>query len=137
MLGVAVVAWGWLLSGLRDRPGELAGLAVAVPVLAGIGLMVDRFVGQAWGGSGVVVMGIVGFLGLVAATGASPQTLAGFILGLVKPVGWTGDHLLLRVVPLVMLIAHPFRPFWPGAIASALGVSAFLGIGLLVLHAAG
>ena len=137
MLGVAVVAWGWLLSGLRDRPAELAGLAVAVPVLAGIGLMVDRFVGQAWGGSGVVVMGIVGFLGLVAATGASPQTLAGFILGLVKPVGWTGDHLLLRVVPLVMLIAHPFRPFWPGAIASALGVSAFLGIGLLVLHAAG
>ncbi len=137
MLGMALVAWGWLLAGLRDRPAELAALAVAVPLLAGVGLAVDRFLGPAWGAAGVVAMGIVGFAALVGLTGASPQTLAGFILGLVKPVGWTGDHLLLRVVPLVMLVAHLWRPSWPGALVSALGVSAFLGIGLMILHAAG
>jgi len=82
-------------------------------------------------------MALLGFVALVGLTGASPQTLAGFILGLVKPVGWTGDHLLLRVVPLMMAVAYPWRPTWPGALVSALGVSAFLGIGLVILHAAG
>lgn len=137
MLGGALVAWGWLLAGLWNRPVELAALAVAVPLLSGVSLAVDRFLGPAWGGAGVVAMGIVGFAGLVGLTGASPQTLAGFILGLVKPVGWTGDHLLLRVVPLAMLVAHSRRPSWPGTLVSALGVSAFLGIGLMILHAAG
>jgi hypothetical protein len=137
MLGVALAAWAWILAGLWNRPAELAGLALAVPLLAGVGLGVDRLVGQAWGAVGVVAMGIVGFAALVGLSGASPQTLAGFILGLVKPVGWTGDHLLLRVVPLMMAVAHPWRPSWPGAVVSALGVSAFLGIGLMILHAAG
>ncbi len=137
MLVGALVAWGWLLAGLRNRPAELAALALAVPLLAGVSVAVDRFLGPAWGAAGVVAMGIVGFAGLVGLTGASPPTLAGFILGLVKPVGWTGDHLLLRVVPLVMLVAHPWRPSWPGALVSALGVSAFLGIGLMILRAAG
>ncbi|MEI8320217.1 MAG: hypothetical protein WCH79_19970, partial [Planctomycetia bacterium] len=86
---------------------------------------------------GVVAMALLGFVALVGLTGASPQTLAGFILGLVKPVGWTGDHLLLRGVPLMMVLAYPWRPTWPGALVSALGVSAFLGIGLVILHAAG
>jgi hypothetical protein len=82
-------------------------------------------------------MAILGFAALAGLTGASPQTLAGFILGLVKPVGWTGDHLLLRVVPLMMAMAHPWRRSFSGALVSALGVSAFLGIGLMILHAAG
>lgn len=137
MLGVALVAWTWILVGLWDRPAEIAALALAVPLLAGVGLGVDRFVGQAWSAGGVVAMAILGFAALVGLTGASPQTLAGFILGLVKPVGWTGDHLLLRVVPLIMAVAHPWRPSYAGAVVSALGVSAFLGIGLMILHAAG
>jgi hypothetical protein len=112
-------------------------LALAVPLLAGVGLGVDRLVGQAWGAAGVVAMAILGFAALAGLTGASPQTLAGFILGLVKPVGWTGDHLLLRVVPLMMAMAHPWRRSFSGALVSALGVSAFLGIGLMILHAAG
>ena len=137
LLAVALAAWGWLMSGLWDRPAEIAGLALAVPLLAGVGLGVDRLVGSAWGAAGVVAMAILGFAALAGLTGASPQTLAGFILGLVKPVGWTGDHLLLRVVPLMMAVAYPWRPTWPGALVSALGVSAFLGIGLVILHAAG
>jgi hypothetical protein len=137
MVGGAVVAWSWLLAGLWDRPAELSALAVAVPLLAGVGLAVDRFLGPAWGAAAVVAMAVLGLAGLVGLTGASPQTLAGFILGIVKPVGWTGEHLLLRVVPLAMLVAHPWRPSWPGALVSALGVSAFLGIGLMILHAAG
>ncbi len=137
LLGVALAAWGWLLSGLWDRPAEIAGLALAVPLLASVGLGVDRLVGGPWGGMGIVAMALLGFAALVGLTGASPQTLAGFILGLVKPVGWTGDHLLLRVVPLMMAVAYPWRPTWPGALVSALGVSAFLGIGLMILHAAG
>ena len=137
LLGVALAAWGWLLSGLWDRPAEIAGLALAVPLLAGVGLGVDRLLGVQWGGMGVVAMALLGFVALVGLTGASPQTLAGFILGLVKPVDWTGDHLLLRVVPLMTVVAHPWRPTWQGALVSALGVSAFLGIGLVILHAAG
>jgi len=137
MLGVALTAWGWILAGLWNRPAEIASLAVAVPLLAGVGLGVDRLVGQALGAAGVVAMAILGFAALVGLTGASAQTLAGFILGLVKPVGWTGDHLLLRVVPLMMVMAHPWRRSSPGAVVSALGVSAFLGIGLMILHAAG
>ena len=137
LLGVALAAWGWLLSGLWDRPTEIAGLALAVPLLAGVGLGIDRLVGGQWAGLGVVAMALLGFAALVGLTGASPQTLAGFILGLVKPVGWTGDHLLLRCVPLMMVVAHRWRPTWPGALVSALGVSAFLGIGLMILHAAG
>jgi len=85
----------------------------------------------------VVAMAILGFAALVGLKGASAQTLAGFILGLVKPVGWTGDHLLLRVVPLKMVMAHPWRRSSPGAEVSALGESTFLGIGLMILHAAG
>ena len=137
LLAVALAAWGWLMSGLWDRPAEIAGLALAVPLLAGVGLGVDRLLGGQWGGLGVVAMALLGFVALVGLTGASPQTLAGFILGLVKPVDWTGDHLLLRVVPLMMVVAHPWRPTWQGALVSALGVSAFLGIGLVILHAAG
>ncbi len=137
LLAVALAAWGWLMSGLWDRPAEIAGLALAVPLLAGVGLGVDRLLGVQWGGMGVVAMALLGFVALVGLTGASPQTLAGFILGLVKPVDWTGDHLLLRVVPLMMVVAHPWRPTWQGALVSALGVSAFLGIGLVILHAAG
>ena len=137
MLGVALAAWAWILAGLWNRPAEIAGLALAVPLLAGVGLGVDRLVGQAWGAAGVVAMAILGFAALAGLTGASPRTLAGFILGLVKPVGWTGDHLLLRVVPLMMAMAHPWRRSFPGAVVSALGVSAFLGIGLMILHAAG
>jgi len=137
MLGVALAAWAWILAGVWNRPAEIAALALAVPLLAGVGLGVDRLVGQAWGAAGVVAMAILGFAALVGLTGASPQTLAGFILGLVKPVGWTGDHLLLRVVPLMMVVAHPWRRSSPGALVSALGVSAFLGIGLAILHAAG
>ena len=137
MLGVALAAWGWILAGLWDRPAEIAALALAVPLLTGVGLGVDRLVGSAWGAAGVGVMAILGFAALVGLTGASPQTLAGFTLGLLKPVGWTGDHLLLRVVPLLMAMAHPWRRSSPGAVVSALGVSAFLGIGLMILHAAG
>ncbi|MSR26485.1 MAG: hypothetical protein EXS06_05630 [Planctomycetaceae bacterium] len=137
LLGVALAAWGWLLSGLWDRPAEIAGLALAVPLLAGVGLGVNRLLGVQWGGIGVVAMALLGFVALVGLTGASPQTLAGFIFGLVKPVGWTGDHILLRSVPLMMVVAHPWRPTWQGALVSALGVSAFLGIGLVILHAAG
>ena len=137
LLAVALAAWGWLMSGLWDRPAEIAGLALAVPLLAGVGLGVARLLGVQWGGMGVVAMALLGFVALVGLTGASPQTLAGFILGLVKPVDWTGDHLLLRVVPLMMVVAHPWRPTWQGALVSALGVSAFLGIGLVILHAAG
>ena len=37
----------------------------------------------------------------------------------------------------MMVVAHPWRPTWQGALVSALGVSAFLGIGLVILHAAG
>jgi hypothetical protein len=137
MLGVAVAAWAWILAGLWNRPAEITGLALAVPLLAGVGLGVDRLLGQAWGAVGVVAMAVLGFAALAGLTGASPQTLAGFILGLVKPVGWTGDHLLLRVVPLMMAMAHPWHRSFPGAVVSALGVSAFLGIGLMILHAAG
>jgi hypothetical protein len=137
LLGVALAAWGWILAGLWNRPAEIAGLALAVPLLAGVGLGVARLVGQAWGAVGVGAMAILGFAALVGLTGASPQTLAGFILGLIKPVGWTGDHLLLRGVPLMMVVAYPWRPSYPGAVVSALGVSAFLGIGLMILHAAG
>jgi hypothetical protein len=137
MLGVALAAWAWILAGLWNRPAEIAGLALAVPLLAGVGLGVDRLLGQAWGAVGVVAMAVLGFAALAGLTGASPQTLAGFILGLVKPVGWTGDHLLLRVVPLMMAMAHPWHRSFPGAVVSALGVSAFLGIGLMILHAAG
>jgi hypothetical protein len=137
MLGVALAAWAWILAGLWNRPAEIAGLALAVPLLAGVGLGVDRLLGQAWGAVGVVAMAVLGFAALAGLTGASPQTLAGFILGLVKPVGWTGDHLLLRVVPLMMTVAHPWRRSFLGAVVSALGVSAFLGIGLMILHAAG
>lgn len=137
MLGVALAAWGWILAGLWDCPAEIAALALSVPLLTGVGLGVDRLVGSAWGAAGVVAMAILGFAALVGLTGASPQTLAGFTLGLLKPVGWTGDHLLLRLVPLLMAMAHPWRRAYPGAVVSALGVSAFLGIGLMILHAAG
>ena len=137
LLGVALAAWGWILAGLWNRPAEIAALALAVPLLAGVGQGVARLAGQAWGPVGVIAMASLGFAALVGLTGASPQTLAGFILGLVKPVGWTGDHLLLRGVPLMMAVTYPWRPSWPGAVVSALGVSAFLGIGLMILHAAG
>lgn len=137
MLGVALAAWGWILAGLWDCPAEIAALALSVPLLTGVGLGVDRLVGSTWGAAGVVAMAILGFAALVGLTGASPQTLAGFTLGLLKPVGWTGDHLLLRLVPLLMAMAHPWRRSYPGAVVSALGVSAFLGIGLMILHAAG
>jgi hypothetical protein len=133
----AFVAWGALLQGLRHRPGELALLLLAVPLLACIGRGLERVVGRAWGAAGIVGMGIVGFGTLALCTGESPATLAGFMLGLLKPVGWTGDHLLLRVVPLIMLVAHPWRPSWPTAFVSALGVTGFLGVTLLILHAAG
>lgn len=133
----AVVAWGELLRGLGDRPGELACLSLGVPLLACIGRGIERVVGPTWGVAGIVGMGIVGFAALVLGTGESPGVLAGFMLGLLKPVGWTGDHLLLRVVPLMMLVAHPWRPSWPAAIVSALGVTGFLGVTLMILHAAG
>ena len=137
LLAGAIVAWGWLLGGLLRRPSELATLGLAVPLLACVGRGIERLVGPSWGGAGVVGMGVVGFAGLVLLTGTSPATLAGFMLGLIKPVGWTGDHLLLRCLPLVMLVAHPWRPSWPTALVSALGVTAFLGVTLLILDAAG
>ena len=134
-LGVALPAWGLLLRGLDAT--EIGLLALAVPPLAALCRAVDRWLGgqRAW--AGVVAMGIVGFAAVVGLTGASPLALAGFILGLVKPVGWTGDHLLLRVVPLGMLLGYPWRPSWPGALVSALGVGAFLGVGLMILRSAG
>lgn len=137
LLLAAVVAWGGLLRGLSHRPGELALLLLSVPLLACIGRGVERVSGPAWRAAGIVAMGSVGFGALALGTGESPATLAGFMLGLLKPVGWTGDHLLLRVVPLLMLVAHPWRPSWPSAIVSALGVTGFLGVTLMILHAAG
>ena len=51
MLGVALAAWAWILAGLWNRPAEIAGLALAVPLLAGVGLGVDRLVMLATGAS--------------------------------------------------------------------------------------
>lgn len=135
MLVAGVVAWGWLLAPLRDRPVELGLLGLSVPLLGALGLAIDRGFGTTGSWIAVVAMALVGFAVVVGLTGAGPAILAGFILGVVKPVGWTGDHLLLRVVPLLMLMAHGWRPSWPGVMTSALGVSAFLGVGLRILHA--
>jgi len=135
LVGVAVVTWGWLLRGLP--PVELVPLGIAVPLLAALGRGVDRWLGGGRAWAGVAAMGGVGFAAVVGLTGSSPLTLAGFILGLVKPIGWTGDHLLLRVLPLGMVVGYPWRPTWVGALLSALGATAFLGIGLLILRSAG
>jgi len=131
----ALGVWLWLLWGLRDRPGEMAGLLAAVPFLALVALGVDRFVGRPMAVAGVGAMASVGFIGLVVITGTDPLTLASFALGLLKPAGWHGDHILLRVVPFLMTMAHPLRPSWPMALVSALGVTGFLGIALMILQA--
>lgn len=133
----ALVAWVWLLWPLRERPAEWLLLAAAVPGLAVLGVGVQRSVGGAPRFVGAAAMGIAGFVGLVLFTGGGPATLASFILGVLKPAGWRGDHLLLRALPLLMLLAHPWRHGWAMAAVSALGVTAFLGIGLMILRAAG
>ncbi len=135
-LCVALVAWGWLLSGLRHRPTELATLVAAIPILAMVGQGIARFAGPSRSVAGVAATAVVGFTGLIILTGANPLTLLCFAFGLLKPAAWQGDHLLLRVIPLAMVAAHPLRPSWPMAVVSALGVTAFLGIALLILGVA-
>lgn len=136
LLAAAALAWGWLLWGLRHRPLEWGLLAAAVGPLAAVGLLADRLARRAWPPAGVVAMLVAGCAGLTLATAVSPVTLGAFALGIVVPAGWQGDHLLLRALPLVMLAAHPWRRTWPAAIVSALGVTAFLGIALMILDAA-
>jgi hypothetical protein len=131
----ALGVWFWLLWGLRDRPGELAGLLAAVPFLALVALGVDRLAGPSMAVVGVGAMVMIGFIGLVTITGANPLTVASFALGLLKPAGWHGDHILLRALPFLMTMAHPLHPSRPMALVSALGVTAFLGIALMILHA--
>lgn len=134
---VALAAWVWLLAGLRHRPLEWSLLAAAVVPLAALGILVDRRAGGTWPPAGVLGMLVAGLAGLAFATGVAPTTLSAFALGLLAPAGWQGDHLLLRALPLVMLAAHPWRRSWPSAVVSALGVTAFMGIALMMLDAAG
>lgn len=132
----ASVAWIWLLADLRHRPLELGVLAASVVALVVLGGAVDRRLGDAWAPAGVLAMLGCSFAGLTLATGVAPQTLLAFALGLLSPAGWRGDHLLLRALPLVMLAAHPWRRSWPFLVVSALGVTAFMGIVLMILDAA-
>ena len=130
-----IAAWGWIVTPLAREPSELWLPAAAVPVIA-----VATFAAERWRrGGGVAALGAaaaIGVVGLAAVTGTSPVTLVSFALGLLKPAGWQGDHLFLRAVPLLLLVAFPLRKSWGAAVLSALGATAFLAIAAAMARAA-
>ena len=120
-------AWVWLVKPLVSEPSELWLPAAAVPPIALATIVAERR--RAGGGVAVLAASLaIGVGALAIGTGTSPLTLVAFALGLLKPAGWPGEHLLLRAVPLTLLVAYPLRRSWGTAVLSAFGATAFLAI---------
>ncbi|MHB8974097.1 MAG: hypothetical protein ACYC3X_26185 [Pirellulaceae bacterium] len=144
VLTAAWAYWIWLISDLRHELVALVLLAT-ITMAAGTGAHLLYIYVLRWRGTAVVsllVLPALFFSALAVLLGAGD----GVVLFLSTPIdfflhqGWS-DRVRFTIPvfasALILAVAHPIKPSWITAIISAMGISLWYGVTLLILANAG
>ena len=143
LLAIAWAYWGWLLSDLWRKPvGDLLALLVfaSVTLTAGVcGHLLYRYVLR-WRGTVLLslLLGplpILGFLGLLFGSVEGMFEILVLPIDFVAHQNWT--HRITLSLPIffsivILSIAHPLKPSLPNAIITAIGISLWYGLAILI-----
>lgn len=143
LLAIAWAYWGWLLSDLWRKPvGDLLALLVcaSVTLTAGVcGHLLYRYVFR-W--RGIVLLSlllgplpILGLLGLLFGSVGGTFEILALPIHFVAHQNWT--HRITLSLPVffsivVLSMAHPLNPSLPNAIITAIGISLWYGLAILI-----
>jgi len=148
LLAIAWAYWGWLLSDLWRKPvGDLIALLVFVSVIftAGVcGHLLYCYVLR-WRGTGLLslLLGplpVLAFLGLLFGSAGGMFEILALPIDFVSHQNWT--HRITFSLPVffsivVLSIAHPLKPCLTNAIITAIGISLWYGLAILIGASAG
>jgi hypothetical protein len=143
LLAIAWAYWGWLLSDLWRKPvGDLLALLVfaSVTLTAGVcGHLLYRYVLR-WRGTVLlsVLLGplpVLGLLGLLFGSAGGMFEILTLPIEFVVRQNWT--HRVTFSLPVffsivVLSIAHPLKPCLTNAIITAIGISLWYGVAILI-----
>lgn len=136
VLMVACAIWLWLLSDLRQDPFEFAVFALITFVVGVVGHLVHTYL-LSWRGTVLVSAIVLPLLILGALTGSHLATLP---VEFFMRQSWP-DRIKYAIPFLVSIVAlgaaHPIKPSLPTAIITALGVSLWYGLAILIAMNAG
>lgn len=148
LLAIAWAYWGWLLSDLWRRPvGDILALLVfaTVTLTAGVcGHLLYRYILR-WRGT-VLLSLLLGPLPVLGLLGLLFGSVGGMFEILTLPIefvvrqNWT--HRVTFSLPVffsivVLSIAHPLKPCLTNAIITAIGISLWYGLAILIGASAG
>jgi hypothetical protein len=143
LLAVAWAYWGWLLSDLWRKPvGDLLALLVfaSVTLTAGVcGHLLYRYVLR-WRGTVLLslLLGplpVLGLLGLLFGSAGGMFEILALPIDFAAHQNWT--HRITFSLPVffsivVLSIAHPLKPCLTYAIITAIGISLWYGVAILI-----
>ncbi len=142
-LAIACAYWGWLLSDLWRKPvGNLLALIVfaSVTLTAGVcGHLLYRYVLR-WRGTVLLTLllgplPVLGLLGLLFGSAGGMFEILALPIDLVAHQNWT--HRITFSLPVffsivVLSMAHSLKPSLANAIITAIGISLWYGLAILI-----